>query len=182
MPLSPSWVSGISACHFRTCWSLDELWILRVRPATFKYRPALHSKTTKTPFMQQACSFFSNPFLEFCLLTPTFSSTILFHMFVQAFSCYAIFRWIWTFKTYNLTDYQFTIGSFLPAITFMQSDRQIIWDIALRIREASTPCGQWHIWDIALRIKSSFDTGQRKWCTETGPRAVLPQRTCCELS
>ena len=27
MPLSPSWVSGISACHFRACWSLDELWI-----------------------------------------------------------------------------------------------------------------------------------------------------------
>ena len=25
LPVSPSGVSGISACHFRTCWSLDQL-------------------------------------------------------------------------------------------------------------------------------------------------------------
>ena len=49
MPVSPSGVSGISACHFRTCGSLDELWIFRVRPATFKYRRALKSETTKLP-------------------------------------------------------------------------------------------------------------------------------------
>ena len=41
------------------------------------------------------------------------------------FSCYAIFKWIWTYKTHDLTDYQLNIGSFLPAITFMWSDRQI---------------------------------------------------------
>ena len=33
----------------------------------------------------QACPFFSNPFLEFFLLTPSFSSNILFHIFVHAF-------------------------------------------------------------------------------------------------
>ena len=42
-------VSAISACHFRTCWSLDQLWILQVRQATFKYRQVVQSKTTKTP-------------------------------------------------------------------------------------------------------------------------------------
>ena len=33
----------------------------------------------------QACSFFSNPFLEFCFSTPAFSSTILLHKFMQVF-------------------------------------------------------------------------------------------------
>ena len=41
------------------------------------------------------------------------------------FSCYAIFTWIWTYKTHDLTEYQLTIGSFLPATTFMWSDWQI---------------------------------------------------------
>ena len=45
--------------------------------------------------------------------------------FAGTFSCYAIFKWIWTYKTHDLTDYQLNIGSFLPAITFMWSDRQI---------------------------------------------------------
>ena len=57
LPVSPSGVSGISACHFRTCWSLDQLWIFRVGPATFKYRRALKSKNTKTPSILQACPF-----------------------------------------------------------------------------------------------------------------------------
>ena len=39
------------------------------------------------------------------------------------FFCYAIFILIWTYKTDDLTDYQLTICSFLPAITFMWSDR-----------------------------------------------------------
>ena len=43
------------------------------------------SKTAKTPSTFQACSFFLNPFLEFCFSTPTFSSIILFHKFVQTF-------------------------------------------------------------------------------------------------
>ena len=41
------------------------------------------------------------------------------------FYCYAIFTWIWTYKTHDLTDHQFTVGCFLQAITFMWSDRQI---------------------------------------------------------
>ena len=35
--------------------------------------------------MMQACSFFLNTFLEFCLLTPAFFSIILFQMFIHAF-------------------------------------------------------------------------------------------------
>ena len=43
-------------------------------------------------------------------------------------SCYAIFTWIWTYKTHDLADYQLTIGSFLPATTFMCSNWQIpVW-------------------------------------------------------
>ena len=41
------------------------------------------------------------------------------------FSCYAIFTWIWTYKTHDLTEYQLNIGSFLQATTFMWSDWQI---------------------------------------------------------
>ena len=41
------------------------------------------------------------------------------------FSCYAIFTWIWAYKTHDLTNYQLTVGSFLPAITFMWSDWKI---------------------------------------------------------
>ena len=41
------------------------------------------------------------------------------------FFCYAIFTWVWTCKTHDLTDYQLTVGSFLPSITFMWSNRQI---------------------------------------------------------
>ena len=79
-------------------------------------------------------------FLGILLLDPAFSSNILLNKFVQVFDtlkipvhcfgtwdtkvfrkhfffCYAIFTWIWTFTTYDLTDYQLTVGSFLPAIT-----------------------------------------------------------------
>ena len=41
------------------------------------------------------------------------------------FFCNAIFTWILTCKTHDLTDYQLTVGIFLPAITFIWSDRQI---------------------------------------------------------
>ena len=46
------------------------------------------------------------------------------HFTSTFFSCYAIFTWIWTFKTQDLTDYQFTVVSFLWEITFMWSDWQ----------------------------------------------------------
>ena len=154
MPVSPSGVSGISACHFRNCQSFDELWIFRVGPATFKYRTDRKIRNPRTPSTLQACSFFSNPFLEFCILTPTFSSTILLHKFMQVFDTLKIpvhcfgtrdnlkkviclilsytrflllchFIWIWTYKTHELTDHQLIVHSFLPAITFMWSDWQI---------------------------------------------------------
>ena len=127
MPMSPSSVSGISARYFRDCRSFDELWNFRVGrlgPATFKYGRAVESETQETPSTMQACSFFLIFFLEFCLSTSAFSSTILLHKFVQVFDtlkipvhcfgteilwkrlvawsfrthvffCYAIFIWIW---------------------------------------------------------------------------------------
>ena len=36
-------------------------------------------RSPQTPSTLQACSFFSNPFMEFCFSTPSFSSFILFH-------------------------------------------------------------------------------------------------------
>ena len=156
MPVSPSGVSGISACHFRTCLSLDEFWIIRVGPATF--RQALKSKTTKTPSMLQACSFFrllswNSAFQPPCLLPSSCSKCLSKHWHTENsreslqrivlepeilwkrwfawafhkgfFSCNPNVTWIWTYKTHDLTDNQLTVGSFLPAITFMWSDRQI---------------------------------------------------------
>ena len=35
--------------------------------------------------MMQTCLLFSNPFFEFCFLTPAFFPTILLHKFVQVF-------------------------------------------------------------------------------------------------
>ena len=49
MPVSPSCVSGISACHFRICTSFNELWIFLVGPATFKYRTVKKSETQEHP-------------------------------------------------------------------------------------------------------------------------------------
>ena len=53
--------------------------------ATFKYGLSEGPETKETPSTLQACSFFSNPFLKFCLTTPAFSSIVLFHVFVHAF-------------------------------------------------------------------------------------------------
>ena len=154
MPVSPSGVSGISAFHFRTCRSLDELRIFRVGPATFTGRPPYDTNRQKDPKPRKlparcrhAHSFES--FLEFCLSTPAFSSIILFHMFVQAFDTLkipehrfgtretlrkviclsisqALFLLLYHFhmnmniyETHDLTNYQLTVGSFLPAITFI---------------------------------------------------------------
>ena len=81
MPVSRSGVSDISACHFRTCGCLDELWIFRVGNFARAFRK-------------------------------------------DFFSCFAIFTCILTCKTHDLTDYQLTVGTFLPAIMtgfFLQS-------------------------------------------------------------
>ena len=45
----------------------------------------------------------------------------------DVFSCYAIFTWIWTYKTHDLADCQLqvNVGNSLPTITFMWIDRQV---------------------------------------------------------
>ena len=43
---------------FRTCRSLDDVWIFRVGPATYKYGRAERSETTKMSSTLEACSFF----------------------------------------------------------------------------------------------------------------------------
>ena len=74
MPVCPSGVSVISACHYRTFRSLDELWIFWVGPATFENGRAVESETHKTPSTLQACSFFTNSefFLGILFLDPRF--------------------------------------------------------------------------------------------------------------
>ena len=97
----------------------------------------------KTPSAQQPCSFFSNPLLGFCPSTTAFlwscSMCIFMHLthwkfqniasekddLLSILQGLAIFTWIRPHKTHDLTDYQLTVGSFPPAITFMWSDRQI---------------------------------------------------------
>ena len=85
MPVSPSCMSGISAHHFRNCRSFDELWIFRVGPAAFTIQTGRKILNPRVPTTMQACSFFSNPFSEFCFSTPAFSSTILLYKLVQVF-------------------------------------------------------------------------------------------------
>ena len=96
----------------------------------------------KTPSTLQAFSFFSNPCWEFCFLVPRFLQlscscvcTCIWH-FGKQFQCIALeskilwrrqlhepfsssfslvvpgFTWIWTCKTYDLTDHQQTVGIF----------------------------------------------------------------------
>ena len=49
MPVSLGGVSGISARHLWNCRSFDELWIFRVRPATFKIPDGRKSETQELP-------------------------------------------------------------------------------------------------------------------------------------
>ena len=63
-------VYGISACHFQNCWSLDKLWFVQVGQASFENKRAVESETRKI-----SCTVFSNPFLEFCFLAPSFLSS-----------------------------------------------------------------------------------------------------------
>ena len=152
--MSPSGVSWISVFPFQTCRSLDELWIFWVGQATCKYQTGRKIWNPRTPSTMQACSFFLNPFSEFCLLTPAFFFSPSWHIVAQVrasiwhFQSVALepeilwkgnlpdpvvhtflllchFIQIWTYKTHDLTDHQLIIRSFPPAITFMWSDRQI---------------------------------------------------------
>ena len=144
MPVSPSGVSAVSeipAFHFRTCLSLNNLWIFWVWPATFKYWRAEGSETTKTPSMLHACSFFSNPFLEFCLSTrwpqlflPPFCSTYLYkHLTLWKLQSIVLEprilwkRWFtWAFCKHNFSCYAiFTKLMTLQIINLPWSDQRI---------------------------------------------------------
>ena len=104
----------------------------------------MQSKTLKTPSTLQACSFFSNPFWNSAswplLFLPSYGPTsfskpltlrkiqcialepkIWKRWFTWAFQknfffCYAVFTWIWTYKTHGLTDHQLIVGSFLQQL------------------------------------------------------------------
>ena len=129
LAVSPSCISRISACQFQNYWTWDQFWFVLVWLACFNYRQAFESKSMKTPSTLQACSFFSNPCLEFCFSAPSFSSVILFDIFVHftlrdfqfmlwnprysqkvlcqcllqaLFSCYPNSTWFWTYKTHDL--------------------------------------------------------------------------------
>ena len=59
------------ACQYHTCQSLN--------------KTGSRTQKHETPSMLLACTFFSNPYLEFCFLTPSFSSVILFHTVLHWF-------------------------------------------------------------------------------------------------
>ena len=135
--MSPSGVSWVC------CWSkaeLSELILTLICPSLVCcFKQASKAESTKRASMLQARRIFSNPFLEFCLLT-AFSSITLFYMFVHAFytlkipvhrsgtrdtlkkviadfgkhfiCCYTIFTWIWTCTTHDLADHQLIVGSY----------------------------------------------------------------------
>ena len=70
MPVSPSWVSGISACHFQNCQSLDKLLIVWVWHAIIRNR-----ENSSWPQ----------------LFLPSFSSTSLSkHLTLWKFQCIAL--------------------------------------------------------------------------------------------
>ena len=150
MPVSPSCVSGISARRFRNCRSFDKLWIFQVWMATFKYQMGRKIRNPRTPSTMQACLFFSNPFLEFCfsstillhkfvqdsasidfLKIPIYCfgtldtlKKVICMILCNVFFCCAIFIWIWTYKTHDLTDHQLIIGRFVLAIASMGRTKQ----------------------------------------------------------
>ena len=82
-PLWRVWDFCVSLSDLSELRVLDQLWIFQVRRATYKYQTGRKIWNPTTQSTMQACSFFSNPFSEFCFLTPTFFSTILLHKFVQ---------------------------------------------------------------------------------------------------
>ena len=175
MPVSPSGVSGISAFPFRTCRSLDELWIFQVRPATFKNGRALKSETTKTPSMLQAAGMLilSNPFLEFCLSTPAFSSIILIHMFVQAFDTLKTPEHRFgTRNTLNKVIWlSVSLARFLLLCQFyMNMNLQFSWPhwLSTYCWQLST-CNHFHVkWSINPRVTSIFPTAIISSCALPG--------------
>ena len=91
MPLAATFLSGISAFHFRNCRSLDKLWFVPVGPASFKYGRAVEFETLVTLCTLQESSFYSYPLLEFCFLS-------LSPCFLLPLSCSLVYPCIWLFK------------------------------------------------------------------------------------
>ena len=169
MPVSPSGVSEISACHFRICWSLDKLWIFLVWLATINYGLALKSETMKTPSMLQSqCRvsadmlILSNPLLEFCLSTPAFSSIILFHMFIPAFHILKIPEHsFWTRDTLKKVTDSLSASLLKPSAGEWQA-LILLWSVG------------W-ISDISLQIKNIRQSGR---LPKYSSSVLIPQWPC----
>ena len=125
---------------------VDELWIFRVGPITFKYWREEHSETTKTPSTAGVHAagmlILANPFLEFCFLTPTFSYIILFHMFVKAFD------------TLKIPEYRFWTRDTLKKVICLS----ISWELFLLLCHSH----------MNLNIQNSWPRGLSTWQFSTG--------------
>ena len=139
---------------------LSQLWISRVGPASFKYGRAVGSETTKTPSTLQACSFLSNPFLEFCLSTPAFFFIILFHMFLQAFdklqTPWSTYRLQCSFFTGNHFHIKWSTN---PRVTSILSTATIFHcalHCRLRLRDYFSKCTS--IFCVLIRPRQSLHT------------------------
>ena len=162
MPVSRSGVSGISACHFRTCRSSDELWIFRVGSATFKYGLALKSETTKAPSMLQACSFFRILSWNSASQPPLFSSIILFHMFVQAFD------------TLKIPEHRFGTRDTLKKVICLGISRALflllrLFHMNLNIQNSWPHWLSTYCWQF-----STSNHFHVKWLTNPGVTLILP--------
>ena len=81
---APAVCLGFLLVTFGTVWALTSFEFPR-RACPLTIPDGQKIRNPRTPSTMQACSFFSNPFLEFCFSTPAFSSTILLHKFMQVF-------------------------------------------------------------------------------------------------
>ena len=144
MPVSPSCVSGISVSHFRNCRSFDELWIFRVGPATLKDLTGRKSETQALPprcrhahsFRILSWNSASRPPL---FLPPYCCTSSCKYLTLWKFQSIALepeilwkrwfaraFRQHFSFvMPFSSWPNWLSVGSFLPAITFMWNDRQI---------------------------------------------------------
>ena len=138
MPVSPNGVSGILLFIFGTVELSRSFQALNF--PSWNTDGQSNWKPHKTLSALQACSFFLYPFWNSALDTRFFVHHIVPQValepeilwkswFAWAFSkhffiCYAIFTWIWTYKSHDLTGHQLIVGSFLPAIVSMGRTKQ----------------------------------------------------------
>ena len=152
---APATCPGFLFVTFGTVGALTSFEFSESGPPPLNTRRAVQSETQEFPPRCRHAHSFRNLSWNSASRPPLFLPTILLQKFMQVFDtskipvhclswpgysekrwfawpvrthlffCYAIFTWIWTYKTHDLPDYQLTIGSFLQAITFMWSYRQI---------------------------------------------------------